>query len=569
MMGAKRVLTGIGLGALMGILFAQATRTPDGTLWAGTTLNLRAVATDASGMPLALSDTVQVRVGQLVRWQWEYESPPYLTVTSEGWFTLLARNKGNGVDALRLKFATSEGVDTSSWRITLYEQLDENQLFGDANRIDEQTTPFMPSEVRRLFIRLRPPSDRNTDGVFLTLNAQSVLIGQGLPPLAFVAGAETRIWQHTGASTWTNYPLVVPPQLLNGRLFWIASDGTTVHLFSTPQPLSTDSTFQNNIRYEAFLRQIVPAGGSAVIGNRWYLTNPSGFIAWFDWTQVTSGTNVYVQWLFLPRGMQANPNLPLVSDGLRLYYALPNHHLGVYNPSDESLNTLLFANPHPIVRLQELSPYRMIFIGREDGRFDLVWLGQVMVTGAQLNGSGLIVGAALDERRGNLIVARGNRIGCYNLFNRRWNWVTDTYAPIVSVPATDMRTDAVYVLTRDGWLYAFDLATGSPCLFYPQPLITEVPVVSASLRVVSRTDRKVPYLYVAAQLDAAGTLQTRVFHITATNPFNRFYCNSIPDGAVLGEGLLLTGSSPTDLLLVWCWRGGEGNRGWFYGFRLR
>jgi len=568
-MGAKRVLTGIGLGALMGILFAQATRTPDGILWAGTTLNLRAVATDASGMPLALSGTVQVRVGQIVRWQWEYESPPYLTVTSEGWFTLLARNKGNGVDALRLKFATSEAVDTSPWQITLYEQLDENQLFEDANRIDEQTTPFMPSEVRRLFIRLRPPSDRNTDGVFLMLNAQSVLTKQALSPLRFVAGAETRVRQHTDASTWANYPLVVPPQLLNGRLFWIASDGTTVRLFSTPQPLSTDSTFQNNIRYEANLRQIVPAGGSAVIGNRWYLTNPSGFIAWFDWTQATNGANVNVQWLFLPRGMEANPNLPLVSDGLRLYYALPNHHLVVYNPMDESLNTLLFANPRPIVRLQELSPYRMIFIGREDGRFDLVWLGQVMVTGAQLNGSGLIVGAALDERRGNLIVARGNRIGCYNLFNGRWNWVTDTYAPIVSVPATDMRTDAVYVLTRDGWLYAFDLTTGSPCLFYPQPLITEVPVVSASLRVVSRTDRKVPYLYVAAQLDAAGTLQTRVFHITATNPFNRFYCNSIPDGAVLGEGLLLTGSNPTDLLLVWCWRGGEGNRGRFYGFRLR
>ncbi len=569
MMGARQALIGIGLSASMGILFAQALRTPDGMLWAGTTLNLRAVATDASGMPLALSGTVQVRVGQIVRWQWEYESPPYLTVTSEGWFTLLARNKGNGVDALRLKFATSEGVDTSPWRITLYEQLDENQLFGDANRIDEQTTPFMPSELRRLFIRLRPPSDRNTDGVFLTLNAQSVLTNQALSSLRFVAGAETRVWQHTDASTWSNYPLVVAPQLLSGRLFWIASDGTTVRLFSTPQPLSTDSTFQNNIRFEANLRGIVPAGGSAVIGNRWYLINPSGFIAWFDWTQATNGANVNVQWLYFPRDMVANPNLPLVSDGFRLYYALPNHHLGVYNPMDESLNTLLFANPSPIVRLHELSPYRMIFIGREDGRFDLVGLGQVMVTGAQLNGSGRIVGAALDERRGNLIVARGNRIGCYNLFNGRWNWITDTYAPIVSIPATDMKTDAVYVLTRDGWLYAFDLTIGSPCLFYPQPLITEAPVVNASLRVVLRPYRKVPYLYVAAQLDAAGTLQTRVFHITATNPFNRFYCNSIPDGAVLGEGLLLTGSNPTDLLLVWCWRGGEGNRGRFYGFRLR
>jgi hypothetical protein len=567
-MGAKRILAGIGLSASLGTLFAQAMRTPDGMLWAGTTFTLRAVATNASGTPLALSETAQVRVGQIIRWQWEYESPPYLTVPSEGWFTLLARNKGNGVDALRLKLATSEGVDTTPWQTALFEQLSEDWLFGEASPVNEQTTPFMPSEVRRLFIRMRPPSDRNTDGVFLSLSAQSVLNNRALPPLGFVAGAETQIWQHTDAYTWFNFFLVAPPQLLNGRLFWIATDGTTVRLFSTPQPLSTEHTFQNNIRFEANLRGIVPAGGSAVIGNRWYLTNTSGLIAWFDWTQATNGANVNVQWLNLPPNMVANPDCPLVSDGFRLYYALPTHHLGVYNPADGALNTLLFANPSPIVRLQEL-PNRLIFIGRENGIFDLVWWGRVMATGVSLNGSGRIVGAALDERRGNLIVARGNRIGCYSLFSGRWLWVTETEAPLVSIPATDTKTDAVYALTQDGWLYAFDLSTGSPCLFYPQPLITEAPVASASLRVISRTDRKVPYLYIAAQLDMAGTLQVRVFHVTATNPFNRFYCTTIVDGAVLGEGLLFTGSTQTDLMLVWCWRTVADPRAWFYGFRLR
>jgi hypothetical protein len=88
--------------------------------------------------------------------------------------------------------------------------------------------------------------------------------------------------------------------------------------------------------------------------------------------------------------MVANPNLPLLSDGLRLYYALPNHHLGSYNPNDGTFSILLFVSPSPIVKMQEL-PNRLIFIGREDGRFDLVRLGQVMVTGAQLNGSGRIV----------------------------------------------------------------------------------------------------------------------------------------------------------------------------------
>jgi hypothetical protein len=568
-MRAKRTLTGIGLSVLMGTLFAQATRTPDGMLWAGTTFTLRAVATNASGTPLALSNNAQLRVGQIVRWQWEYESPPYLTVsTPPGWFTLLVRNKGNGVDALRLKHATSEGVDTSPWQIALFEQLIEDQLFGDASPIDEQTNPFMPSEVRRLFIRMHPPSDRNTDGIFLSLSAQSVLKNRALPPLGFVAGAEIQIWQHTDAHTWFNFFLVAPPQLLNGRLFWLIADASSVRLFSTPQALSIENTFRNNIRYEANLRGIVPAGGSAVVGNRWYLTNPSGLIAWFDWTQATNGVTVNVQWLNLPRDLLANPNLNLVSDGFRLYYALPTHHLGVYDPRDGTFNTILLANPSPIVRLQEL-PNRLIFIGRENGVFDLVWSGTVIASGVQLTGAGHIVGAALDERRGNLIVVRGKRIGCYSPIQGRWLWVTETDAPLVSVPATDRLTDAVYTLTRDGWLYAFDLSTGSPCLFYPQPLITEAPVASASLRVVTRTDRKVPYLYIAAQLDMAGTLQVRVFHVTATNPFNRFYCTTIVDGAVLGEGLLFTGSTQTDLMLVWCWRTVADPRAWFYGFRLR
>jgi hypothetical protein len=118
--GAKRVLASIGLSASMGTLFAQAMRTPDGMLWAGTTLTLRAVATNASGTPLALSNNAQLRVGQIVRWQWEYESPPYLTAPSEGWFTILARNKGNGVDALRLKRLFSISYSLSDAPTTEY-----------------------------------------------------------------------------------------------------------------------------------------------------------------------------------------------------------------------------------------------------------------------------------------------------------------------------------------------------------------------------------------------------------------------------------------------------------------
>ncbi len=567
-MRVERALAGMFVGVLVNITFAQVTRTPDGMLWAGTTLSVRAVATDASGRPLTLSNAVQVRVGQVVQWQWEYESPPYLTVPSgDGWFTLVARNKGNGIDALRLKTAISESADTSPWQISLYEQLDPDRLFSDASPVNEYTAPFMPSESRRLFIRARPPSDRNTDGVLFTLKMGSVSNSQSLPPAEFIAGVETRISAHTSTDTWTNYPLVAPPQLLNGRLFWIASNGNNTLLFSTPQPLNADSTFRNNTRYEAEVRGMLPSGSGAIIGNRWYLTNTLGFIGYFDWTHATGGVRVYTQWLPMDAPV-ANPNLPLISDGTILYFALTDQHLGVYIPATNLLSTLQVAHPSPIVVMQAL-PFGMLFVGRADGRFDLAWLGSLIESGVPLNGTGNLMGATIDGRRGTLLVVRGSRIGCYSLLQRRWLWVADAHASLISAPAYDFTTDAVYALTRDGWLYAFDAPTGNLCRFYPQPLLTDAPVVKANLRAVARSDRKVPYIYLAAQMDNGSTLTTRVMWITAANPFNRFYSTSVAEGALLGDDLLFTGTGANDLMLVWCWRGGEGDRGRFYGFRLR
>ncbi|MEN3002118.1 MAG: PQQ-binding-like beta-propeller repeat protein [Armatimonadota bacterium] len=547
---------------------AQALRTPDGTLWAGTTFTLRAMATGSTGQLMALSNMAQVRVGQIVRWQWEYELPPYLTVTSgEGWFTLLVQNKGNGIDALQLGIATSEGLGTSPWQISLFEQLEPNQLFGDARPVSESTTPFMPMEHRRLFIRVRPPSDRNTDGVFLTLNMRSVVGARTLPFAEFVAGAETLIYPHTTASTWTGYSLAAPPQLLNGRLYWIAAMDSRVYFFSTTRPLNADNTFYNNIQYEAALRGIVPSGQGAVIGNRWYLMNRQGFIAYFDWTQATGGVNVSVQWLSMG-GLVANPNLPMVSDGTRLYFALTNQQLGIYHPTTNGFSTLQVANPTPIRIVQRL-PQGLVLVGRDGGRFDLIGSGNLVESTMMLGSADSIIGASVDEQRNTLLVACGARLGCYHLLQRQWLWSVAVDAPIVAPPVYDSTTDSVYIFTRDGWLHAFDAAIGVPSLFYPHQLIPDAPVIKAAMQVLSRADRKVPYIYLAAQLDTGDVLTTRVLQVTAVNPFNRFYSTSVMQGAVLGESLLFTGTSNRDLLLVWCWSGGDTNRGRFYGFRLR
>lgn len=547
---------------------AQALRTPDGTLWAGTTFTVRAMATSSTGQPMALSNTAQVRVRQIVRWQWEYESPPYLTVTSgEGWFTLLVQNKGNGMDTLHLGTATSEGIGTSPWQISLFEQLEPNQLFAEARLISAYTTPFLAGECRRLFIQVRPPSDRNTDGVFLTLKMRSVAGMRTLPFAEFVAGAETRIYPHTTASTWADYPLAAPPLLLNGRLYWIIARDSQVHLLSTTRPLNADNTFHNNIQYEASLRGIVPSGQGEVIGNRWYLMNRQGFIAYFDWTRATGGVSIPVQWLSMS-GLVANPNLPMVTDGTYLYFALTDQRLGVYNPITNGFSALQVANPTPIRIVQRL-PQGLVLVGRDGGRFDLIWSGNLVESTVMPGGADSVMGASVDERRNTLLVACGARLGCYHLLQRQWLWSVAVDAPIVAPPVYDPTTDSVYLFTRNGWLHAFDAVMGTPHPLYPQPLITDAPVTKAAMQVLSRADRKVPYIYLAAQLDTGGVLTTRVLQVTAVNPFNRFYSTTVAEGAVLGESLLFTGTSARDLVLVWCWSGGDGNRGRFYGFRLR
>jgi hypothetical protein len=567
-MGAKWVLAGMWLGVLIAGALAQTTRTPDGMLWAGTTFALRAVATDATGRPLTLSNETQVQVGQVVRWQWEYETPPYLTTsTSDGWFSVIVRNKGNGVDALHLKTATSEGAGTSPWQIDLLEQLGADQLFGKASAVGEFTSLFMPSESRRLFIRARPPSDRNTDGVFLTLKMSSVSNPQILANADFVAGAETQIWTHTSLSTWINYPLVSSPALLSGRLYWVIASAGDVRLFCTNQPLNAESTFQNGARYLAKIIGLLPAGRGAVVGNNWYLVDVQGNIAFFNWATLTEGSTIYPSWVSLD-GRFADPNLPLLSDGARLYFIYSDRQIGVYTPALNQVSRIEVNQPDRVVQMQML-PNNFLFVGRTGGRFDLVWFGMLQESGSSLSGTGEIVGATVDGRRGTLLVARGTRLGCYRPLARQWLWVVSAHAPLVSPPAYDPSTDSVYALTRDGWLYGWDASSGSLRMFYPQPLISDAPVVKAVLRAATRADRKVPYIYLAAQLDMNGTLATRVFQVTAVNPFNRFYSTSVVDGAVLGDDLLFTGTTASDLMLVWCWRGGDGNRGRFYGFRLR
>ena len=137
-------------------------------LWAGSTFSLRAVAITREGRPLSVSNAATVTVGEVIRWRVAVEGEPALTVPgSEGWFTLLIQNRSNTVDALSLRLKTDESVDASPWSIALFEQQQDGSGFSNGSLVEDITSPLMPGESRRLFLRARPPGDRNTDGAWI------------------------------------------------------------------------------------------------------------------------------------------------------------------------------------------------------------------------------------------------------------------------------------------------------------------------------------------------------------------------------------------------------------------
>ncbi len=545
---------------------AQGLRTPNGELWAGTTLNLRAHATTSTGATIALSNEATIRVGQVVRWRMEYESSPYLTTSGEGWFTLKLTNRGNGIDQLSLSRTVWEGPETSPWRIDLYEQRTSEGTFANGSLLESLTAPFAPAEMRRLFVRLRPPSDRNTDGLWLSLVGRSVQNPNVQIHRDFIAGVEAQVGTATSATSWTNYPLPTAPQLVDGRLWWIAGSGTDRRAFFTPQPLRVSGTFSNNTRVGAKLTNFTPAGPGTVLGTRWYLTTTNGRIGFFEMSWLEQTGNLVPSWVPLPAGTLANPNIPLVTDGILLYFVDTQNRLGAYNPA----NNMTFF--YPVMGTQTITylyalPERIIVVCMSNGSFSLVREGVLtgQITSVPGAGSAPFVGFDLEPFNSLLFVGAGSRVGCLNLHTGRWLWVQNLNAPLASAPVYDSTTHTCYVLTTDGQLHSFEEYTGTPSPFYPQ-LVVDGLVTKAKLAVARQEKRKIGYVYLAAQT-SDGTTHVRM--VTAFNPLNRFTNTSIPAGATLGDFWLQTGEEPNDFMIAWCSNGAGGVRGGFYAYRLR
>lgn len=537
-------------------------------LWAGSTFSLRAVATTRDGRPLSVSSVATVTVGEVIHWRVAVEGESAQTVTSsEGWFTLLIQNRSNTVDALNLRIKTQESVDASPWSIALLEQREDGSGFSNGLLLTDSTSSLMPGESRRLYLRVRPPSDRNTDGAWVDWMGRS----QRAPNLSstrdFACGVEASRWTHTSASTSTNHRIIGQPLLIQGRLHWLTWDGHLLRLYRTPNPLSVHTTFSSNISFEARISMPEPTHQTVLIGDRWYLLTRTGQIVFFLLSQAQGATTLAAQPLNLPSGVTPDPNLPLINCAGNLCFVDRQNRIWSFSPTTGLFTSLTTFSNQPITCLTVLNG-DFLAAGRADGRVD-IYNGVVPVlVGLRAPGAGSQPVNFVQIHEGWLTLAVGDTLAVYDTRTGKWLWARTLDSAIVASPVLDTRTKgACYALTEGGWLYGFALPRGELLPLYPRRLF-ETWVARAALSCLTRADREVPYLYLQAEL-ADNTVRT--LFITANHPLNRFVNSTSLANAPIGSQWLFTGNTDQDLAIQWVsWgAGSEANRGAFYAFRLR
>ncbi|MCS6919680.1 MAG: hypothetical protein NZM28_07915 [Fimbriimonadales bacterium] len=555
------------LAGMIGAGAAQPARTPDGTLWAGTTFSLRAIAS-IGNQPVHLSNEASVSVGAVIQWRVLQETPSAQTISgSEGWFTLLLTNRSNAVDSLALRLKSTESSDTSPWRFTLYEQREDGSGFTNGNLVTDATSPLMPGETRRLFLRANPPSDRNTDGAFLIWRGSSQRAPSVFAEHEFVVGMEASQGIHTSTTTSANLQIIGEPLLLHRRLYWLIWDGQTLRLHRTPNPLSAGVPFANNVSLEARISTTAPSHNTALVGDRWYFFTQSGRLMFFPLSQAQGGATIAAQPVSLPTGVVPELNLPLIRVGDSLCFVDRQNRIWLVHSVTHLFTLVPSFSTQPITTLSPLNA-NLFAVGRSNGRVD-VYMDSVPV------GQGLHVPYATNQpvrfiglHESVLTVVAGNTLGVYRSDTAKWLWWHTLDSQAVAPPVCDLQTETCYILTASGQLYGFDLWNGDLAPLYPQQLFGEATVSRAALSCVARTDREVPYLYLQAQL-SDGSVRTLL--ITARNPLNRFVNTQIPAGASIGTRWIITDTSAQGLAINWA-SSGAGNdrtRGALYGFPLR
>ncbi|OYT68951.1 MAG: hypothetical protein CFK48_09840, partial [Armatimonadetes bacterium CP1_7O] len=157
-----------------------APRTPSGMLWAGTTFQLRATAT-VNNQLTTLSSDAQVRVRQVIQWQWTVESLFGQSADQrsganpnarEAYFIVRVSNMGNGFDRLGFNLAQTEYAQSPAWTVEIRENTQSMWQNSRTLPGGGMGSLLAPGEAMFYLLRMTPPgSSIPTDGAWATLMA--------------------------------------------------------------------------------------------------------------------------------------------------------------------------------------------------------------------------------------------------------------------------------------------------------------------------------------------------------------------------------------------------------------
>jgi outer membrane protein assembly factor BamB len=558
-----------------------ALRTPNGMLWAGTTFQLRASATANSNL-VAQSDAAQVRVGQVVRWQWRLESEHALSVPqgTDAVFRVRVVNDGNGWDNLTFGLARYEVERQQSWTVDLFEnRAGDGQVSGSPS-VNGAGSPIPPGGDMLYLVRMRPPSSSiPTDGALSQLLAtpngatQAQVLGE------FMAGVVRSASVSARAGSYSSHTNFVPATLYQGRLFWMGTvpDTNETRVFFTSAPVNETqgSTLGNErIAYGRTLRNFRPMGFSVVLGDGWF-TGLDNRLIRIDLPRVVANntsSDPYTVVVF-PAGVQPRLDLaPLVANG-RLYVAGSDRRLHAISPDGVRVGQSAFLPPqYGAFSTNLVQIGRVFYIGTDQGwvvQFDA--LTGALRTARRVSMQPIHSLAPTLMGRGLLVRAGTRELYALQPSQMSVQWRRKFPEDLVSPVVASTQSEVGAVVDKQGRLFVFYTRFGFNMPLYPQPIFGDQQLASASVAIVRRAGREVGYVYVLGQLAREETNpQALARVVTLENPLNRleFGESTLHVGSRYHPNLLITGTQQGSYCLLTSLRA-ESSGGTVAGIPLR
>jgi len=568
------------LGSAYADVSSGAPRTPNGLLWAGTTFELRAMAT-ANGTLVAQSNPVQVQVGQVVRWRWQLESPNGISVPqgAEAVFQVRLINDGNGWDSLTFTLEREELENRRNWTIELREAQRWGRLVLDNSGNGGAGSIISPGGEQRYFVCTRTPGwDVPTDGVWLRLAAratgaaQAQVLGEFMTGVVRSASVPTRAWSY---GSHTNF---VPATLYQGRLFWMgtdASDNTIIFRTRDAVEATQGSGLGNErIPYGRTLRNFRPMGFSVVLGDGWF-TGLGNQLIRIDLPRVVANntsSDPYTVVAF-PAGVQPRLDLaPLAANG-RLYVAGSDRRLHAISPDGVRVGQSALLPPQYgefSTNLVQIG--RVFYMGTNQGwvvQFDA--LTGALRTARRVSMQPIHSLAPTLMGRGLLVRAGSRELYALQPSQMSVQWRRAFTEDLVSPVVASTQSEVGAVVDKLGRLFVFHTRFGFNIPLYPQPIFGDQQLASASVAIVRRARREVGYVYVLGQLAREETNpQALARVVTLENPLNRleFGESTLHVGSRYHPNLLITGTQQGSYCLLTSLRA-ESNGGAVAGIPLR